>query len=281
MRVLITGGEGQLGVALRDLFSTCGEAASPGRGDLDICDRAAVERWFGGAPPDLVIHAAAWTDVDGCERDPSRAFRVNEKGARTVAEACRRAGARLVLISTDFVFDGETERPYTEGDRPDPISAYGRSKLAGEEAVLGTISSALVVRTAWLYGEGGKGNFVRSILGNAAKGKALRVVADQWGSPSYTRDVAAGIVALVSSAGEGILHMVNGGEASRYDLARAALDLSGGEEVPIEKIRSADLNQPAPRPRRSTLRSTRMEELGLSPLRHWREALEDHIRRSR
>lgn len=279
MRTLITGGEGQLGRSLLGRFRPRGETDAPDVDRLDVADRAAVAAFVERFRPDVIVHAAAWTDVDGCERDPQRAFLVNEIGASIAAAEAARVGAKLVLVSTDFVFGGESERAYTEEDEPRPISVYGASKLAGERAAAKAAPGSLIARTAWLYGEGGTGNFVRSILGAAGSGRPLRVVDDQFGSPTYTEDLADSILALVLAGASGLCHVVNAGETSRFRFARRILDLSGRAEVPIEPIPTAASDRPAPRPARSTLRSVRLERWGVTPLRSWEQALVEYLER--
>ncbi|MBN1826516.1 MAG: dTDP-4-dehydrorhamnose reductase [Candidatus Eisenbacteria bacterium] len=279
MRTLITGGEGQLGEDLAPLFAREGDTDAPDIDRLDVTDRDAVIEYLRHNRPDVVIHAAAMTDVDGCEKNEDLAFRINAEGSRHIAEACLETGARLVMVSTDFVFRGDTDRPYREDDEPVPLSAYGRSKLAGERAVQGLLPGAAVARTAWLYGEWGRGNFVRSILTAAEAGRTLRVVNDQFGSPTFSADAAAAIFGLVRRRGAGIFHIVNRGEASRYEFARAALDLAGHKRTRIQPVSTAEYPLPAPRPARSTLAETRLEALGVPPLRPWREALADFIGR--
>ncbi|MFH1277373.1 MAG: dTDP-4-dehydrorhamnose reductase [Candidatus Eisenbacteria bacterium] len=277
MRVLITGGDGQLGRALHDLLIGEASVDAPDVDRLDVTDADAVGAYFAGHRPNVVYHAAAWTDVDGCERDPDRAFLVNEKGAAIVAAASAARRARLVAVSTDFVFDGRKGEPYVEADEPTPVSAYGRSKRAGERAVLEAYPEAAVVRTAWLFGEGGTGNFVTAILAAADHGRPLRVVDDQIGSPTYAVDLGAALVRLARRKGEGIFHGVNAGEASRYDFARAILDLSGRRGVAIEAIKSDDVDRPAQRPARSTLGGKRLAEAGVPSMRPWRAALEEYL----
>ncbi len=274
---MITGGEGQLGLALRRVFSRRGEVRAPDLPGLDVTRRDDVMRYVDRFHPDVVIHAAAFTDVDRCEKESETAFRVNEEGSRHVAEAAREGGARLVAVSTDFVFDGRKKTPYAESDRPAPLNVYGASKLAGERAVIESVPGAAIVRTAWLYGPGGTGNFVRSIVAAARSGREMRVVDDQVGSPTLTGDLAEAIHSLVERRGEGVYHVVNAGEATRYDLARAVLDLIGLADVPIERIDSFRLDLAAARPANSALACSRLAELGVPPLRHWREALEEHL----
>ncbi len=279
IKTLITGGDGQLGLALRRVFGRAGEVRSPDLPDLDVTSRDAVDTFLSEFKPDVVVHAAAMTDVDGCESDREKAFLVNEIGSRHVAESCRAFGARLVAVSTDFVFDGKKECPYDEQDTPAPLSVYGESKLAGERAVLDTLPGATVARTAWLYGAGGTGNFVCSIVKAARSGRTLRVVDDQVGSPTLADDLAEGLYSLVERKGEGIYHVVNGGAVTRYDFARAIVELSGLGSVAIEPVGSGDLGLPATRPANSVLACERLKELGVPPLRHWRNALQDFLTR--
>lgn len=279
MRVLITGGDGQLGMALRPLFGDADAMESPDVDRLDVTDEPSVRAFFDDFGPDLVIHAAAYTDVDGCESNRDLAYLVNETGARRVAEAAAARGARLIAVSTDFVFDGAKEAPYVEADETHPLSVYGGSKRAGEVAVLAAHPGAAVVRTAWLYGEGGTGNFVTAILGTAARGLSLRVVDDQAGSPTYAADLAAAIVALSRTKEVGIFHAVNAGAASRLEFARAILDLSGRKRTPIEAIKSDGLSRPARRPARSVLGGSRLAAAGVPALRPWKEALAEYLDR--
>lgn len=275
-KVVVTGGRGQLGRAIAARLGGAYDVAPLGRAELDVADRRAAHDAIAAARPAIVIHAAAMTDVDGCERDPDGAFRVNALGALHVAEAAEAAGARLVAISTDFVFDGERPSPYFEHDAPRPLSVYGASKLAGEEHVLRVARGALVVRTAWLYGPGGK-NFVDTILALGDAGQPLRVVADQAGSPTWAPDLADALARLVASSLSGIVHAANAGHATRYELARRALDLAGRESVRVEPVTTAEMPRPARRPAHAVLASRVLGAAGVAPLRHWEDALADHV----
>ncbi len=275
-KVLITGGLGQLGRALSARLAGTAEIAALGHAALDVADRGAVRERFLAERPGAVVHAAALTDVDGCEQEPAVAFRVNALGVLHVAEAAAEIGARLLVVSTDFVFDGEKPSPYFETDAPRPLSVYGESKLAGEEHALRAAPRALVVRTAWLYGPGGR-NFVNAILDRGAKGEALRVVADQAGSPTWTRDLADAIARLLESDLAGVAHVVNAGHATRYELARRALDLAGLSATRVEPVTTAEMPRPARRPRHAVLGSRSLPAAGIAPLRHWEEALAEHV----
>jgi dTDP-4-dehydrorhamnose reductase len=222
--------------------------------------------------PDWVVHAAAATDVDGCERDPAMAMAVNGTGTRNVAEGCRRAGAGLVYVSTDFVFDGQKSCPYVETDAPAPLSAYGRSKLEGERAVQAIVQRWVIVRTAWLFGAHGR-NFVKAILGKAAAGEHLRVVNDQVGSPTYAGDLADAIVRLLAREFVGMFHLTNGGFCSWYDFTREILRQAGYAAIGVAPISSDELNRPARRPAYSVLANAAWKRAGMPPLRPWAQAL--------
>ena len=271
MRVLITGVKGQLGVELSRALAGGGEVIGRDLPELDITGAVCADQ-VAALEPDWVVHAAAATDVDGCERDPAMALAVNEEGTRRVAEGCRLAGAGLLYISTDFVFDGQKGSPYLETDAPVPVSAYGRSKLAGERAVQETVSRWAVVRTAWLYGVHGK-NFVKTIVGKAAAGEQLRVVDDQVGSPTYARDLAAAIAELLTRGLTGIFHLTNGGSCSWFEFTREILRQGGFSATGVLPISSRELARPARRPAYSVLANGAWERAGLSVLRPWPQAL--------
>jgi dTDP-4-dehydrorhamnose reductase len=268
MRILLTGASGQLGHELqRELAGNSFLFADQRHFELtdpNLAHKIIEQR------PETIIHAAAYTDVDGCERDPDTAFQVNARGTRLVAEAAARIGARLVYISTDYVFDGMKSEPYSESDPVNPLNVYGRSKLQGEEAVLSVCPESLVVRTSWLYGAHRK-NFVKTILHLAAQQPEIRVVSDQQGSPTYARELAVVIAGLLGRGARGIVHAGGEGGCSWYELAAAIL-----EEARIRcrnvPITTADACRLAPRPRYSVLSTDHLQSYGfrLSP---WRSAL--------
>jgi dTDP-4-dehydrorhamnose reductase len=255
----VTGAGGQVGLALRDRLPG---AAFLTHAELDVTDTEAVREAARGA--DLIVHTAAMTDVDGCERDPERAQAVNGGGAANVAAA----GVRVIHLSTDYVFSGDAPGEYREDDPTGPLGAYGRSKLAGERAVLARPGN-LVVRTAWVYGEGR--NFIRSILGAERAGKHLRVVSDQRGRPTWAGDVARAIAFLAGRDDAGILHVTGAGEPCSWaDLAEVVVC------HPVERITSEELGAPAPRPRNSTLSLARARDLGV-PLADWRDSVARYL----
>lgn len=268
MRILITGGRGQLGQELRAALASQ-EVSAPGRAELDVTDAAAVGRAVEAFGPELVIHTAAYTDTRGCEADPALAMRVNGDGTRNVALACRQAGAALLYVSTNEVFDGAKGGPYLEADEPRPINAYGRSKLAGEEHVRSLIERACVVRTAWLYG-GGR-DFPARVL-QALPGE-LPMVTDEVASPTWARDLAQAIARLMEQgAPTGVYHLTNGGRCSRFQWAERVLALAGRRDVVLRPVGQAEYGAPYRKPAFSELANTAAAVLGVV-LRPWPEAL--------
>ena len=271
MRVLVTGAKGQLGVALLAVLKPYHDVVGLDLPEFDIT-ASDTGRVIADLHPAWVVHAAAWTDVDGCERDAARADLVNGEGTRRVAEGCRAAGAGLIYLSTDYVFDGRKGQPYVETDPVSPVSAYARSKIAGEEATRRIAPSWAIVRTAWLFGVSGR-NFVKAIVEKAASGQPLRVVDDQVGSPTYAGDLAEAIGQLVSRQLTGTYHVTNAGSCSWYDFARAIVQQAGLTGVPVSPMTTAELGRPAPRPAFSVLANHAWAAAGLRPLRPWPQAL--------
>lgn len=243
------------------------------RRDLDVTDRAHVRSVLRAERPDVVVNCAAWTDVDGAEEHEEAATRVNGEGAGNVADACSAAGAFLVQVSTDYVFDGSSREPYGEGHAPRPMSAYGRSKLAGElEVARAAPEGHAIVRTSWLFGVHG-GNFVDTMLRLGSQLSEVTVVDDQVGSPTYTGHLARGLVEVAESRPVGISHVAGGGSCSWFDLARATF-ARAGLECDVLRGSTADLGRPAPRPAFSVLGVTRPGTPVLPP---WEDGLEDHL----
>lgn len=268
----VTGAAGMLGreilAAVRDRGV---RAVGWGRDDFDVTDRDAVRRAITAARPRAVIHAAAWTDVDGCEADPDRALLVNGTGTIHVAAACREAGARLVVLSTDYVFSGESSDPYVESDPTAPLSAYGRSKVAAEEAALTLGADGVVARTAWLYAHHGR-NFLRTMLRLADGPGEIRVVDDQWGTPTFASDVAPRLLDLAAAAASGIFHLTNGGRVTWHGFAERIFGTTG-RRTPVRAVTTAEFPRPAPRPRWSVLADTRLAAAGIEPMPPWEDAL--------
>lgn len=277
MRVLVTGGGGQLATDVLDVLAghPHHQVAALSHQELDVSDRDAVRAAFGAVEPELVFHLAAWTAVDACEDDPDRAFAVNALGSRHVAEAARHAGAHLVAVSTDYVFDGTAERPYHEWDEPAPRSAYGRSKLAGEHEVLTQLPGAAIARTAWVCGRHGS-NMVKTILRVSEGGRPLRFVDDQRGSPTFTDDLAAALYELAVSRAPGLFHLTNQGTTTWFGFARDVLAAAGRDPATVEPITTAQLDppRPAPRPANSMLDNLAWRLSGRAPLPEYRVALD-------
>jgi len=275
VRALVAGSNGQLG---RELVSLLGEevAWSGDLGEIDVTGADAVARVVSAVAPDVIFNATAYNKVDQAEVEPDRALAVNALAPRHLAASARETGALLVHVSTDYVFDGRSTRPYREDDCPGPLGVYGVSKLAGELLVAASGADHLVIRTSGLVGRGGSeqkgGSFADRILARARGGGPLRVVADQTFSPTAAADLASAALALVRAGARGLFHVANAGSCSWHGLAEAVLELNG-LDVPIEKIAAADLGLPARRPAFSVLDTARYHALGLPSLRPWREAL--------
>jgi dTDP-4-dehydrorhamnose reductase len=286
-RVLVTGAAGQLGRYLVPAVcaaraTAIGVGSRPGP-DIDIAadlsDRVATHRAVALAAPDIIIHAAACTDVDGIEREPQRGVLANATATQHIVDAAGAAGSYLIAVSTDMVFPGDGGAPYEENAPTLPISSYGVSKLAAERFVLDADPTFAVARTAWLYGGAGK-HFPRTVLTVLRDRGTIDVVDDEWGSPTYAGDLATALVALAAKRGSGIFHLVNRGCASRFALARETATIAGlGSEL-VRSISTAEFLKryplPARRPPDSTLRNVRAAELGIE-LRDWRDALAAYV----
>ncbi|OGP75245.1 MAG: dTDP-4-dehydrorhamnose reductase [Deltaproteobacteria bacterium RBG_16_49_23] len=278
-RILVIGAKGMLG---RDLMKEL-QISFPGDevlgwdiDEIDIRQKQDTVARIEGARPAIVINLAAYTDVDGCESNEQEAFAVNADGMRHVAMGVKRCGARVVYLSTDYVFDGKKGEPYREDDPPHPLSVYGRSKWKGEQYALELAGDGLIIRTQWLYGRYGK-NFVTAILRQAKEKKILSIVNDQIGSPTYTVDLSRAISQLVRKIAGGIFHVTNSESCSWYDFGQAILKLSGIEEVQVLPISSSQLGRKAPRPPYSVLNTERFRKETGGPLRPWSEALKDFL----
>jgi dTDP-4-dehydrorhamnose reductase len=275
-RVLLTGAGGQLGADLQHAFWG-DDLHRLARADLDVTDRDAVEKAVDAIAPELIVNAAAMTAVDACETDTDQAWATNALAVRHLAEAAERVGARLVHFSTDYVFDGTADRPYTEWDRTNPQSMYGRSKLGGEQELR---PGDLCIRVSWLAGEHGP-NILKTVLALAADGRTLRFVDDQRGSPSFTRDVADLTHRLVDLGATGIYHGANQGDVSWYEYVGDILEAAGRRRTQVEPIATVDLDppRPAPRPAYSVLDGAALRVGGLDPQPHYLDSLRDLVAR--
>ncbi len=280
MTVLVTGATGQLGRAVVASAAARGvDVYGCSHDALPVEDRDAVQRVFDAQRPTTVLHCGAWTDVDGCERDPERAERVNGGGTAHLVDACAERGAGLIYVSTDFVFDGAARSPYPPEHDPRPLSAYGRSKLSGERAVLERAAPRhCVVRTSWVFGPGGR-NFPAAILARARSGEPLSVVDDQVGRPTYTPDLAEALLDLAAlSDSAGIYHAANRGECSWHGFAVEILAQAGLGHVPVGTMASAELDRPAPRPAYSVLDCGRLASVRGRELPTYQEAIARYLR---
>ena len=282
MRVLITGANGQLGTELMAFYAgrDGDEVLGVDLPNVDITDPKSVGAAFASFSPDVVVNCAAWTAVDAAEENEDAAFVVNADGPRVLAQACRDTGAWLVQISTDYVFSGDATSPYAEDADPDPRSAYGRTKLAGERAVQRELPNGYyIVRTAWLYGHEGR-NFVKTMLSLEAEQDTVDVVDDQVGQPTYAADLAAQIAALVDvRPAAGIFHGTNSGTVSWHGFTQEIYSQVGADPERVRAVSSKQFVRPAPRPAYSVLGHERWADIGLAPMRDWRRAIREAIAR--
>jgi dTDP-4-dehydrorhamnose reductase len=278
--ILITGGGGQLASDLEEQLRGDCEVSAPSRSDLDITDQAALDRAFERIQPAVVFNCAAFHNVEVCEREEDRSFEVNARAVKRLAQRCADAGAGLVHLSTNYVFAGDRDAPYSEVDQPSPRSIYAISKLAGEHAALAYCPSALVVRGSGLYGRHGSaskgGNFVQRMIKRAREQGALKMVADQRLTPTYTADLAEVLIAAVKRDVTGLLHVTNSGSCSWHEFTLAIMEIAG-IDVPVEPVQTVRPVGGADRPLNGVLSSERTLEGGIATLRSWRAALEDYM----
>lgn len=277
MKVMVTGARGMLGSDLCDVLSREFEVYGVDIDDFDIADEGATFNTIIGIHPDTIVHLAAYTDVEGSETNPDKAFLVNGAGTLNVARAAREIDAYLIYLSTDYVFDGAKSQPYVEIDPINPLSIYGLSKAYGEMYASRVTRRNLIVRTSWLFGPNGA-NFVDKVIKQAESGSPIRVVNDQRGCPTYTMHLALSIREVIKRKIEGILHIVGTGETTWFDFARMALDLAG-IEVEIQPVPTEAYPAKAKRPRYSVLSSVMLSSFGLKELPSWKEGLKEHLRR--
>jgi len=275
MRIAITGYKGQLGTALKQLLEVQHELFLIDVPMFDITDRNNIGHAIAGFRPDFVIHAAAFTNVDGCAREPDKAYLVNALGTQNVALACQRVGAVMVFISTNEVFDGKASSPYLEFDRTNPTNVYGRSKWAGEMYTQMLLQRFYIVRTAWLYARQGN-NFIEKIIRAADEREAVSVVTDEVSSPTYAPDLALAIVRLLTTDAFGIYHFTNAGICSRYDFAVEILKQSGRGHIPVQPITFEQYQRTSTPPLYAPLNNFCGAALGIT-LRPWQEALSEYL----
>ena len=274
MRILITGANGQLGTELMKVLEGY-EVHGFNKDQLDITNPNNVRECMENIEPDVVIHCAAYTNVDGCESNVDLAYKINASGAGYVATECLKIGAAMVYVSTDYIFNGQKGQPYYEFDKPNPINTYGKTKLAGEEIVRSTLKRHYIARTAWLYGTQGK-NFVKTMLQLAETQKNINVVNDQTGSPTNVLDLARAIKLLIESKKYGTYHVTNSGSCTWYEFAKKIFELRG-IEIEVNPLTTDQLDRPAKRPKNSVLKNFNLEANLKYSTRSWEEALKEYL----
>jgi len=284
MKILVLGHKGMLGSDLVTMLSVLHDVTGKDIEDFDISSFHECRDVISESKVDVVINAAAYTDVDGCESNKQKCFSINAEGVKNVAIICKDRGIKVVHFSTDYVFDGTKGSPYLEDDVCNPINVYGESKLEGELYLKGISDNYILLRTAWLYGKNGK-NFVRTIIEKAVgwveerNPKNLEVVDDQIGSPTYTMDLASAVKVLIEGDHTGVFHVTNGGKCSWYEFALKALEYAGITNVEVEPVKSDRFVREALRPQYSVLSCQKFFDETKVPLRSWQTALSDYISR--
>jgi dTDP-4-dehydrorhamnose reductase len=273
--IVVTGADGQLGTAFRSVIAT--DAVFLTREDLDLSDVDRIAPTISSLKPTCVINCAAYTDVDAAESDEETANTVNGRAVGELAAACRELDARFVTFSTDYVFDGEKSSLYVESDEPNPLNAYGRSKLLGERLALEADPESLVIRTSWLL-SGTHGNFLRRILGRLETDQSVSVVSDQIGVPTFVRDLAPATIEAIGRGTSGVLHLVNDGESSWFDLARQIARIAGVDPDLVVSCSADEYPSIVTRPRYSVLGSDRLDEEGIARMPQYLRELERTVR---
>lgn len=280
MKILITGANGMLGTDLRlaleneELILT-DVVESENVDILDITDKDATLEYIKKVKPDIVLNSAAYTDVDGCETNQEIAFKINVDGVKNLALGCKAIDIPLVHLSTDYVFNGDNDKPWTEEDEPNPISVYGETKIESEKAIQETTDKFFIVRTAWLYGINGK-CFPRTMLELAENHDEISVVNDQVGAPTFTKDLAAAISKLIKTDYYGIYHLTNSGSCSWYEFTKLIFELAN-VDVAVKPVTTAEFKSPAPRPKYSVMANNNWKNKGFEPLRDYKEAIAEYL----
>ena len=276
MKILILGHKGMLGADLRTRLSAGHEVVGKDIDEIDITNSAACLDAVEEVKPDIVINAAAFTDVDGCESNRDRCFAVNALAVENIALACKPQNIPIVHFSTDYIFDGSKGSPYVEDDSPRPLNVYGESKRKGEELLLASSDNVLLIRSQWLYGAHGK-NFVRTILEKGRSLDVVEVVDDQIGSPTYTADLAQAVQRLIESGQRGVFHVTNRGSCSWFEFAKKIFEFAGMNGVQVRPIKSSQLTRPAKRPAYSVFSCRKFFETTGKTMRFWQVALSDYL----
>ncbi len=276
MKILVIGHKGMLGTDLMRRLAERHDVVGRDLGEIDITQESSCREIITDVMPEVVINAAAYTDVDGCESNREICFAVNAEGVRNICLASGPIGAKVVHFSTDYVFDGTKGEPYLEDDPTNPLSAYGESKLAGEQHLKQYAGDFVLIRTEWLYGHNGK-NFVKTIVAKASEEKHLKVVNDQMGSPTFTWDLAGAAKLLVEGNHRGVFHVTNRGSCSWYEFAREIIANKGIKDVTVSPITSDQLKRPATRPSYSVLSCRRFIDATGKTMRFWKLALQEYL----
>jgi dTDP-4-dehydrorhamnose reductase len=282
LKVIVTGAGGLVGRATMSVCGAKGDTVVGFTHDaLDISDEAAVRERIDSESPEVVINCAAWTDVDGCELDQNRALRANSLGPELLALSCQRAGALLITISTDYVFDGEKDGFYTQRDQPNPQSVYGNSKLEGERRAQRACARTMVVRSGYIFGPGGA-NFLSTFLDRAREGAHLKAISDSFGTPTYAAHLAERLRQFATLDLPGVYHVVNSGPGVSFaQFVASAFEITGLDSSLVESVSMNSLVRPAARPRNSRLRCLLSEAIGLPEMPFWLDALHEHINQPR
>jgi len=276
MKILLLGHKGMLGIDLLTQMRLHHEVVGMDQDEIDITSAADCAKAIEDTAPQIIINAAAYTNVDGCETAKEECFAVNAEAVKNIAEACRNKYIRIVHFSTDYVFNGNGSAPYKEDDDCDPINTYGASKLAGEQYLQALAQNYIIIRTAWLYGANGK-NFVRTILEKAKTAPKLTVVDDQIGSPTHTKDLAAAVDHLIEKSAQGIFHVTNRGSCSWYQFAVKILQEAGIDDVEVSPIKSDQLVRAAKRPANSVMSMQKFIATTGKAMQPWQLALKDYL----
>jgi dTDP-4-dehydrorhamnose reductase len=299
LKILITGAKGMLGSDMINILSSSFEVRGVTRNDFDITDYSKTIEFLTDIKPHIIIHTAGYTKVDDCESNKETALNVNAAGTKNLAIGCKEIKAKLIYISTDYIFNGKKRTPYLEDDIPDPISVYGDSKLRGEQAVQDILKDFIIIRTSWLFGKNGN-NFISAILKQTDNNKIIKVVNDQIGSPTYTIDLSHAIEKLISysisfplprgerqgshccealqwEAVRGVFNVTNSGHCSWYQFTKKILEFAGIKGVEVMPITSEELNRPARRPAYSVLDCSKFKNTTNYQMRHWKDALKDYL----
>lgn len=280
MKILLLGHKGMLGSDLFLKLNMGYEVVGLDKEEIDIVSASECEEAIKEIKPDIVINAAAYTNVDGCETAKDECFAVNAEAIKNIAGACRDKNIRIVHFSTDYVFDGTAKQPYKEDHQCNPINTYGASKMAGERYLRSLSENYILIRTAWLYGVNGK-NFVQTILEKVKTTKKLTVVDDQTGSPTYTKDLATAVDLLITQNAKGIFHITNRGNCSWYQFAVKILQEAGIHDIDVTPIRSDKLQRPAKRPAYSVLSMQKFIQTTGKTMQPWQLALQDYLKNNK